>query len=58
MDMDKLELLNQAEMAEQAGRYDDMRGYMNRLVKLGEELSNQEKILFIFSYEHSINEKL
>ncbi|CAH8613965.1 unnamed protein product [Dicrocoelium dendriticum] len=51
------ELLFRAKLAEQTERYEEMAAYMNKIVKLGSDLSPEERNLFSLSHKHLIGPK-
>ncbi|KAL4648991.1 hypothetical protein GN956_G6982 [Arapaima gigas] len=52
--MDKSELIQQAKLAEQAERYDDMASCMKQVTEQGGELSNEERNLLSVAYKNVV----
>ena len=50
----KDELVQQAKLAEQAERYDDMAAAMKKVTQLGGELSNEERNLLSVAYKNVV----
>lgn len=52
--MDKTELIQQAKLAEQAERYDDMAASMKQVTEQGAELTNEERNLLSVAYKNVV----
>ena len=52
--MSKEDLVQRAKLSEQAERYDDMADHMKNRVKIGDELTNEERNLLSVAYKNVV----